>query len=565
VHPRLRAALPEGKSSRVLAASVALGVAVGFVLSVFEYLTLNVAFDRLAELPLGVRAIAPMFGLGATVLLLRFVGGPGTTPSTSDEYVNAYHARNPSLPFRLLPVRLLAGVTTIGSGGALGLEGPSIYTGSTLGLHIYQRLDRWLGKGAAKMLLTAGAAAGVAAIFQTPATGVVFALEAPYRDDLAHRALLPALLASASSYITFISMPFIDPKPLLGLVVAQGVGAGDLIAAVAIGIGAGVGGRAFAHLTRRAKLISKETSPVVLVVVGGLLLGALAVVSDRLFGEPLTLGPGVGSVEWLTSDRSVRLVALLFVFRAMATLVTVGSSGVGGLFIPLAVQGVLLGRLVGVSLEQIGISPEGVRLLPFLGLAAFLAAGYRTPLAAVMFVAESTSGNAVVPALIAAAVSQLVAGKHSVTAGQRVERLGHLEERFTLPVAAALTTDVLTVPSDATISEFVWIHALGRRQSVVPVVDGNTYIGLCSVQDCAQIDREEWETRTVAEVVDTGVPSATPSWTLRDVVAAMDESGGEMIAVTDSNGAFVGIVLESEIVRLGEILDETGGGPPGVV
>ena len=65
-----------------------------------------------------------------------------------------------------------------------------------------------------------------------------------------------------------------------------------------------------------------------------------------------------------------------------------------------------------------------------------------------MFVAESTRGAAVVPALIAAAVSQLVAGRSSVSIGQQVERLGHLEERFTMPLAAALTTDVMTVPLD---------------------------------------------------------------------------------------------------------------------
>lgn len=558
----LRRLLSEGRSPQLVGASLGLGVLVGALVSVFEYLTLDQTFNRLVELPLWVQALAPMVGLAITALVLRVSGN--VTPSTSDEYVDAYHARHPSLPLRKLPARLIGGIATIGMGGALGLEGPSIYAGSTVGLQLHERLDRWLGKNGAKMLITAGAAAGVAAVFQTPATGVVFALEAPYRDDLAHRALLPALLASASSYITFISMPFIHPEPLLGQVIAPGIGAGDILAAATIGIGAGVGGRAFAHLTRRAKMIGKTTAPVRLVVVGGALLGALALISDRLFDEPLTLGPGVGAVEWLDVQHSVGLVAILFVMRAAATLVTVGSGGVGGMFIPLAVQGVLLGRLVGVSLEEIGISPDGVRLLPILGLAAFLAAGYRTPLAAVMFVAESTggSGQAVVPALIAAAVSQLVAGRDSVTAGQRIERLGHLEERFTMPVAAALTTDVLTVPPDATVSEFVWIHALGRRQSVVPVVDGGQYVGLCSVEDCAQIDRDLWEETTVESVVDNSTPSATPSWTLRDVVAAMDEAGTEVLAVTDSAGTFVGIVLESEIVKLGEILDETGGGYP---
>lgn len=551
--------LPSGKGAAVAAASVGLGILVGLLVSIFEYLTLEALFHNLSELDLWVKAIAPFVGLVISALLLRTLGG-GVSSSTSDEYVDAYHARSPSLPLRALPARLLAGVATIGLGGAVGLEGPSIYAGSAIGLQVNRRVERWLGRDGAKMLLTAGAAAGVAAVFQAPATGVIFALEAPYRDDLAHRALLPALLASASSYITFISVPFVHPAPLLGQAFPLGIGAGDLLAAVAIGVGAGAGGRAFAHLTRRAKMISKRVSPGPLLLGGGAILGGLAVLSDRIFGDPLTLGPGVNAVEWLADDRSIMLVAMLFLFRATATLVTIGSGGVGGMFIPLAVQGVLLGRLVGVSLEEIGINPEGIRVLPILGLAAFLAAGYRTPIAAVMFVAESTgnSGQAVVPALIAAAVSQLVAGRHSVTAGQRVERLGHLESRFAMPVTAALTTDVLTVPPDATVSEFIWIHALGRRQTVVPVVDGEQYLGLCTVENCSQVDREEWENVTVGEVATTDLPSADPSWTLRDVVAAMEAGGTDTLAVTDNGGAFVGVVSDAEIVKLGEILDETG-------
>ncbi len=208
--------------------------------------------------------------------------------------------------------------------------------------------------------------------------------------------------------------------------------------------------------------------------------------------------------------------------------------------------------------------PNGGALLPILGLAAFLAAGYRTPIAAVMFVAESTanSGSAVVPALIAAAVAQLVAGPDSVSAGQQVERLGHLEERLTMPLAAALTTDVLTVPPDATVSEFVWIHALGRRERVVPVVDGNRFVGLCSVEGCTAIPRDRWETTTVAEVLEGVDLIANPGWSLRDVVTAMESADTDVMAVTDGDRNFIGVVLEAEIVKLGEIIDETGGVGP---
>ncbi len=560
----LRSLLPEGRSARILSASVALGVAVGIATAVFEYVTVELILLHVEEVPLALQAIAPMIGLAIAALLLRTLGG-GASSSTSDEYIRSYHTRTPSLPPKLLLPRMLAGVATIGSGGALGLEGPSIYTGSVFGLAIHGRLQKWLGRDAARMLLTAGAAAGVAAIFQAPATGVLFAMEAPYQDDVANRALLPSLLAAAASYLTFISMPWIHPSSFLPDVFSSDtIGSAELIGAVAIGVGAGFGGRIYSWMVRLAKQVSKERPTSHLVIGGGTLLGALAVASDVLFDAPLTLGPGFGVVEWLAEpDRALTLVIILFLFRAAATMVTVGAGGTGGLFIPLAIQGVLLGRIVSEALDLAGFSGASARLWPVLGLAAFIAAGYRTPIAAVMFVAESTRGIAVVPALIASAVSQLVAGRSSVSSGQLKERLGHLEARFTMPLAAALTTDILTVPPDASISEFVWIHALGRRARVVPVVDGSRYLGLCSVEACTAIDRSEWENVTVADVLDADAPKASPSWSIRDAVVAMEQSDNDMLAVTDDDGTFIGVVVESEIVKLGQILDETGGGVGG--
>jgi CIC family chloride channel protein len=219
-----------------------------------------------------------------------------------------------------------------------------------------------------------------------------------------------------------------------------------------------------------------------------------------------------------------------------------------------------MGSFVGAGLDEAGLGDnEAIATIwPTLGLAAFLAAGYRTPLAAVVFVAEwSRGGSAVVPALIAAAVSQLVAGSASVSAGQRVERLGHLEQRFTLPLTAALNTEVLTVPPDASVGEFVWVHALGRRELVVPVVDGSRYVGLCSVAATADIERDRWDEVAVAEICDTETPAARPSWSLRDAVAVMEEYDMDVLAVTDSDGTFIGVVQAAEIVKLGEILDET--------
>ncbi|MEM9611805.1 MAG: chloride channel protein [Actinomycetota bacterium] len=547
----------EAANSKLLAASAGVGVAVGLLVALLEWIVIEVVLHAVLNWPLWIQVFAPLVGLLLAQAMLRVVRG-GLSPATSEEYIRQFHARHPSFPIPEVAARLAAGVSTIGLGGAVGLEGPSIYLGGATGSSFYKRLEDQLGRGAAQQLITAGAAAGVAAVFQAPATGVVFAMEAPYRDDVAHRALLPSLVAAAASFLTFAAIPFVHHGSVVDFAFDRSVDSAELLGAVALGIGAGLGGRLFAWFVRKAKILSKHVSPWLAAGVGGLILGALALWSAQVFGEPLTLGPGVTALDWLSSDSSLRLIVALFFFRAVATLVSVGAGGVGGLFIPLAVQGVLLGRVVGEALDRLGLgSAEDARLWPILGLAAFLAAGYRTPIAAVMFVAESASGAAVVPALVAAAVSQLVAGASSVSAAQREERLGGLESRLALPVGSVIETDVLTVPPDASISEFVWFHALGQRQPVVPVVDGSRYLGLCSVHDATRIDRADWDDTKVTEIMDTDAPTGHPWWTLRDAVAALGRSRRDLMAVTDTKDSFVGVVRDDEIVKLGEILVET--------
>jgi CIC family chloride channel protein len=549
------------------------GILVALVVAAFEVLTADVLLERLAEQPLWVVAAAPTLGLGAAALTLRWLAG-GAGPATSDEYIRAYHERRPRLPFRLLPARLLAGAATIGSGGALGLEGPSIYAGSVTGLAVHRRLSRLLRREDAHLLLTAGAAAGVAAVFKAPATGVLFALEAPYRGDLARRALLPALVAAAASYTTYVAIVGIEPvipfatlEQLVsgeegGLISPSDVQAvlrvelTDLAGALALGIAAGIGGRIVARVARWAKERGERHHVLARIVAAGVVLAALAVAAEAAFDAPLTTGPGLGAVEWVTQpDQGLGLIALLFGMRLAATTATLVGGGVGGLFIPLAVQGAILGAFIGELVDT-----DRPLLYATLGVAASLGAGYRTPIAAVMFVAEvAPSGGFVVPALVAAAVSQLVAGRSSVAAHQRDERLGHLEVRFGLPITAALSTDVLTVPPDATVQEFIDGHVLGRRQTIVPVVDGSEYLGMVLLDDLRDLHRDAWATTTVAAIARVDLPTADTSWTLRDAVAAMEDAETTRLAVCAGERLYIGVVDQADIIELDGILDQTGG------
>ncbi len=534
--------------------SIATGAMVGLLVAGFEQLTVEVLLDRLLDGPLWWQAAAPSVGLIAAAAILRYLGR-GASSATSDEYVRAFHERHPRLPLSQLPAKLLAGVATIGLGGSMGLEGPSVYAGAAVGNSTQGLFARWLRREETKMLLTAGAAAGIAAVFKTPATGVIFALEAPYRDDVARRALLPALLASASGYLVYVAALGTDPVIDLGshdtdLSIIH-LGGGALL-----GLVAGLGGRGFAWLVRRAKALEQQFRLATRVLVGGVVLAGLAVATDAVFDQPLSLGPGVEATQWLQGgEHTLLLIGGLLAFRVAATLTTVGAGGAGGLFIPLAVQGVIVGSFVG---QALGVADIG--LYRTLGLAAFLGAGYRAPITAVMFVAESTGTSAfVVPALIAAAVSQIVTGPNSVASYQLDKREGVVERRLALPLTAALTTDTLTVPPDATVSELVYIHLLGRREREVPVVDGGTYIGMCGLEQMSSLERGHWNDTLVAEVARRNLPTARPSWTLRDAVSQMDAHDTDQLPVTDDDGTFIGVVRVDDILRLDEILDETEG------
>jgi CIC family chloride channel protein len=149
--------------------------------------------------------------------------------------------------------------------------------------------------------------------------------------------------------------------------------------------------------------------------VAGAALAGLLLMSRGLTGESLTIGPGYETMQWaLDPSHATWLVLVVLVLRCAATTATVGGSGVGGLFIPLVVAGALVGRAVGGTVNALDTS-----LFLVLGVAAFLGAGYRVPLAAVVFVAETTGRPGfIVPGLLAAVAAELVMGASSITTYQ---------------------------------------------------------------------------------------------------------------------------------------------------
>jgi CIC family chloride channel protein len=414
-----RALLVRGRHF-VLGAAV-VGAATGFAVAGFERLTVNVVFeDVVSALPPALLAFAPGVGLAIAGLWL-WGPGRGLNRATTDEYLDAFH-RDRRLGLRDLSNKLVAAIATLGSGGAMGLEGPSMYLGASLGAIGQRRYTRFFSGADRSLLLVAGAAAGIAAIFKAPATGAIFAIEVPYQDDMARRMLLPALVGAASGYLALVAVNGtaalfpVNGVPALSFV--------DLAGAAGLGVTAAFGAKVFSWMLLWAKRIAERGHAIVRVAAAGAAIAALFAVGRFLTGESLVLTPGYGVVTWaLDPKRSVAILLAVLVLRCLATTATVSGGGVGGLFVPLVVAGALLGRAFGI------VVGGNDALFLVVGIAAFLGAGYRVPLAAIMFVAETTGRPGfVVPAVIAAVVAELVMGTSSVTTHQRASNPGFAPE-----------------------------------------------------------------------------------------------------------------------------------------
>ena len=400
------------RSRDVVLAAALVGVVTGLLVAGAEWLTIHL-LDRVLELPLWLMVAAPGVGLVGSALCLRYLARRAPA-GLADTWLKAFHDPDHDMDVAGAPGGVLASIVTIGFGGAMGLEGLSIFAGGAVGTFVQRRMG-WLFRPVdRKVLMTAGAAAGVAAIFKAPATGALFAIEVPFQDDFAHRKLLPCLVAAASGYLGFAAVN--GTTPLFAAHQQGTFDATSIIGALTLGIVAGLGARAFTALLRFAKTITVRVALSIRVFGAGLAFAVMLLIVHAATGKNLVLGPGYDAITWaLHPDRSIEILALVLVLRCLATATTTAGGGAGGLFIPLVVGGALLGRIAGAVVGRVDDT-----MFLIIGVAAFLGAGYRVPLAAVMFVAETTGrATFVVPALLAAVVADLVMGDTCVTAYQR--------------------------------------------------------------------------------------------------------------------------------------------------
>ena len=369
-------------------------------------------------------AIVPglVVGCASTGLIMQWFT-PDPNRHSSEEVIQSYHEHEGAIDMRSFPAKLLASIATVGFGGSAALEGPSIYGGAAIGSWLWVRLQ---GLGQLRLeprdrriMLICGAAAGMSAVFRAPLTGIVFALEMPYKDDLAHEALLPSLIASVVSYMTLGA--FLGNKPLFNFQSAADYTMRDLLWCGVLGLLIGLIAMAFVITFRRLRgfVVRCKAPHWMKLSVGGLLTGLCGWIFLLVYpGMLVPLGPNYEAVGIILNQHHTSSELIFFaLMKLAATACTLGAGGVSAMFVPLF----LTGGAVGIVFAQSVVHRGYIALYAAVGMAAFISAAYKTPLAAVVFVAEATGGHAfIIPALIGSAVAYAVSGDASASADQRV-------------------------------------------------------------------------------------------------------------------------------------------------
>jgi CIC family chloride channel protein len=402
-----------------------IGVITGLVITAIVVIVL----DRMWPAVLGYYllhhwAMVPVLVLGCalTGLIMQWFT-PDPDEHSTEEIIRSYHEHQGDVNTRPFFAKLLAAITTVGFGGSAALEGPSIYGGGAIGSWLWHRLRRvrWFSLDARdrRIMLICGAAAGMSAVFRAPLTGIVFSLEMPYKDDLAHEALLPSLIASVVSFMTLSS--FLGSAPLFDFAAAVSFTTKDLAWCALLGVLIGLIGMAFTTTFRRVRsfCVRSRAPHWLKLSIGGLLTALCGLAFLHYYnGSLVPIGPNYEAVGLILKHphSSVELVYFA-VLKLAATIFTLGAGGVSAMFVPLF----LTGGAFGVAFAQSIVHSSSLALYAAVGMACFIAAGYKTPLAAVVFVAEATGGHAfIIPSLIGAAVAYAVSGDASASGDQRL-------------------------------------------------------------------------------------------------------------------------------------------------
>jgi chloride channel protein, CIC family len=495
-------------------------------------------------------AIIPGIGLGLLIAgLIMQYATPNPNEHSTEEIIRSYHEYQGDIQMRPFVPKLLAAIATVGLGGSAALEGPSIYGGGAIGSWLWTKVSRFrITARDRRIMLICGAAAGMAAVFRAPLTGLVFALEMPYKDDLAHEALLPSLLASVASYATLAAI--LGAQPVFNFAAGTTFQGKDLLWSALLGAICGLVAMVFAITFRRTRnCVSASSIPHwVKMTAGGILTGVCGVAFLSMFKGPLVpIGPNYEAVASILQVHHSSLELVVFgVLKLAATLFTLGVGGVSAMFVPLF----LTGGSFGVAFANSVVHSPEVHLYAAVGMAAFIAGAYKTPLTAVVFVAEATGGHAyLVPSLIGAAVAYAVSGEASVSGDQRLHEGVRIAELRKIPVRDVMQKEVIFAEGAASLRAFAESVSRLELHAAYPVSENRHVVGVIAMRSLGAVPVEKWESTRVNDLADRQAARISADCDVAEALRVLSQEGRQhMLLVQSPQGELEGILTKSDLL-----------------
>lgn len=517
---------------------------------------------------------APTYGeLLWLLLLLPALGGllsgylthrfaPEAQGAGTDAMIDAFHNQRGHIRPIVAPVKALATIITLASGGAAGQQGPLVHIGAGLGSWVGDKLK--LSVAQRRILLLAGTAGGLGAIFRAPLGAAIASVEVLYREDFESDALIPCVISSFVAYALYIAVfGFSHIFALPDLLFTD---VRELVFYLVLGFFCAVVGIFYVKALRLARtLFDRLPLPRYWTVCGGgLLVGLVALV------DPQVLGDGFGVIQQgLDGELGIRAFLVLALLKILASSCTVSSGGSGGVFGPSLFIGGMLGGTVGLLSQQyfphIVHQPAAYIVV---GMASFFGAVANTPLAALILIIEmSGSYHLLPPLMVVSALALIFARNVSIYQNQvqnkfhspahikdlTVNVLHNLQVRGVFPrlknTSEAIVSNRLSYFSLSTLSK-----KLGHLHFVV-TDDRGGLRGMISLEDLDLPDDEMLRNLVLIEdmVVDDVRPIDAED-NLHEALQKLLDSGYDKLPVVqttdEGEGAFWGYLMYSDLMRV---------------
>jgi chloride channel protein, CIC family len=515
--------------------------------------------------------VIPAVGALVAGLLTRFA--PECRGGGGDATIEAFHENNGVIRRRVLWVKPLASIATLGSGGSGGREAPTMLIGAALG----STVGRYLRVSARerRVLMVAGIGAGISAVFRAPLGAALIAIEMLYRDDFESEALIPSVLASVVAYSVSISVfgqatqfGHLPPYPFKPAQIPLYIGLAIVVSAAASLF---VGTLRLAQQIARHIRVAEWLRP----AIGGLALGAFVTAVlywiGPLVGHAHTglglLGGGYGAAQiaitgadWLPIGwRGVEILVLLALVKIFASALTIGSGGSAGDFAPALAVGGLLGGAFGIAarilLDDPSIDPGAFALV---GMGTFYGGIANTPLAALVLVCEiAGSYELLVPLMLAAGVAFIALRQVSLYPAQvPTLRDSPTHQRDVDPLAQLRCGNVIRAERELLqfgpwlrVPELTAKIAGAVDQDVFPIVDANGVLLGVIAAESLRVIASNPELHQLAVAADLMMPpvSVSVDTDLRSAAQLMVDRDLRSLPVIDPAGAIVGMLDEHDI------------------